>query len=215
VSWSGETSWRGLRVPIPWSAADVAAPASFPVDRDLVRLNVRADPGPDELDPLFNLWLRAAVQFVETEARTLIAPRQVRFTFARFPTYYEGSTLYLPMGHVRGVVSLEYTDTTGTSASIDPLTGLAAWLDSNPPAVMPAGGYAPWPDTYAGSLVRVVVDAGWDNPDDVPASLTQAVLALTGFFAQRPDLVDKNGDVKVPSAVRSLASAGGYGGYGG
>lgn len=206
--WFSTDNYRPYPGPTQVSRVRVTQPSLFPVTRTEARLNCRAGTDPDDEDALYNIWLNAATGFVETEARTFISPCTVRFTFDRFPC--GDDFLVLSPGPIREVTEIAYLDEAGDTQVID-RDEVAPWLDHNPPLV----GYSTyWPAVYANSLVQVTADVGYETAAEMPGPFAQAVLVLVTLFETRRDLVDKNGEIRFPGAVRSLAASAGLGGYG-
>lgn len=204
----GKCQYPGQGNTISWSAAEVtAAPDEFPVTLREAKLNSRQDPDPGSMDALWKLWIRAAAGFVENEARHLILPRQMRFTFDRWPS--GTAELELPMAPLRTIESITYKDETGVDITM-PIEDYDYWLDANPPFVWPT---LAWPTRYSRSVVTIVAEVGYTDRNLVPPTLKQAALVLTSAFEANPTLVDKNGDVRSLRAVRSLAVAASLGGY--
>lgn len=205
----GKLAYPGGGGSIGWSLSWTAAPPlDFPVTADMCKRNARQEPDPSPIDDLWQLWIQAAVGFLEAETRRLIWSRQVTITYDNWPQ--GDAELVIPVEPVQEVNGIAYTAPDGTPATLVWQTDFDKWLDGNPPVVWPL---AAWPDRAARSPVFVAATVGYAAAAQVPAQIRQAVLILTAIFESNPTLVDRNGDVTSLRAVRSLATSAGVGAY--
>ena len=161
-----------------------------------------------EYDALINVYLSAAIDYVEREAAVSLAPA----TFEqRFESFGGEGILTLETGPIRDVESIKYLDVDEVEQTISTndydLEGTAT------------GGFIWFRDTFttpyladAPGAVRVTYNAGFNDPDaspgddslNVPNSAKLAVLILTAHWYDNRTPVSDVQSFEVPMTVQAL-----------
>lgn len=178
------------------------SPNDIPVTVTLARQQCRI---PDEsYDEMLLLLIKAAAQVVETMGRLILCPQTIRVQWAGFPC--GDAFLELPLGPVRGTVTLEYVAAdAANSTTFTALSGFQSWAENMPSYLAPAvGSY--WPTTMplAVPAVKATYAAGFASASVIPPALKQAVLMLVKANYESPEGFTKTGELVVPMAVKQL-----------
>jgi uncharacterized phiE125 gp8 family phage protein len=188
-----------------------AAPNDIAVTVALARQQCRI---PDEsFDESLELMIRSAMRYVENKARLLLCPQTIRVQWERFPCL--AGWLELPLGPVRGTVTLEYVASdAANSTTWTTLTGLQSWTDGVPPRLAPAVNEN-WPTAMPQAVpaVRATYTAGYATAAAIPSSLRQAILMIVRANYESPDGFNRSGEVTIPMVVDQLIATESKRGY--
>ena len=190
----------------PVTPAPAEVPAVEPVTRDQVKAHARVDN--DDEDSLIELYLAAAVAGVEQSTGQKLG--QVALD-AYMPAFPSTSILYLPWGHVQRVVEIAYRGEDGVYEEwpakfweLQTLTTQSGVRTTNGTGIYPRRLYAP--DRQA---VRIRYVAGYEDPEEIPTPLRQAVLMMAGeLYIERELHRTQPGVIAIPNpAARMLMAA--------
>jgi uncharacterized phiE125 gp8 family phage protein len=128
-------------------------------------------------------WIKEARHTLERDtALALTYPQRWRVTIQQFPSYRQ--SLYLPVWPVQQIDSLVYFDRDNNEQSLDVSPGDYILSSAGRPAQLGLIDTASWPtSTRQFDPGRLELTAGWENPDDIPRDLIQALKKLIGDFA--------------------------------
>lgn len=155
----------------------VTPPASPPVTLADAKLHAKVDH--DVADTVLQVYLDAAIAEVDGPSGLGVAmlEQSWKLSLDSFP-----DVIPLPIGPVRSVTEIAYTDTDGADQTIDPATVqvITRRIDGR---ILPEPGNT-WPATEAGrwDAVRVTWSAGWDTGADDLQRLRHAIMVS---FAQK------------------------------
>jgi uncharacterized phiE125 gp8 family phage protein len=191
-----------------WTVTTPAAsPNNRPVTVEMARTQCRV---PDESqDEYLALLIDAATEYVQTNGRLILCPQTIRVQWAYFPC--QNAFLNLPLGPVRGSVTLEYAEATaGAWTAYTP----QSWTDTIPPRLAPDRDEN-WPPTQSLTVpaVRATYAAGYATVSAIPPSLRNAVLMIVRMNYESPDGWSKGGDLKIPDLVQQMIGAASRRGY--
>lgn len=184
----------------------VEAPDELPVTLDEVKAWAHVDPDVTFDDPLIQDLIAPATEHVEKiTGRQLIAATR-RLALNEFPAGggLEGA-IWIPNPRLIEVVSVTYIDAGTGLPVVLPTADYQVDLLGEPGAIAPAQGKR-WPSTRRDTFNAVVVDfeCGYGTPEDVPATIGQAIMVLcAGAYAHRAP-VDQAGSAWVTAAERML-----------
>lgn len=162
----------------------------------VARLQCRVDadgsPPSHPDDPLIEIYLSTAREWVEDFTGAIVAPTTVQDEHDAFPS--DGANLTLEGGPILEVVSITYTDDAGDPQTVDALTYT---LDTRvTPAVLKLVDGKSWP-TDVGTVtagVKVNYIVGYSRDDDspvikpLPRKIKAALLlVLTHFYENRSE----------------------------
>jgi uncharacterized phiE125 gp8 family phage protein len=149
----------------------------------------------DDEDELIEAYILAAVDHVEQFTGLVLTRRLVTETLSCFGER-------LRSWPVSSIVSVGYVDALAADQDYD-LTGLRANLAMRPVRLVTN---TRWPAVYGyNAPITVVVDAGYDSPEQVPGSVMQALKLLVGhWFRSREAVTVGVVATEVPMAVDSL-----------
>lgn len=181
-------------------------PVREPLDLDFVKLQRRFPS--DELDTLFELWIRSARQHFESATGRQLMTATWAYSLDAFPA---ARGLELPHPPLQSVTSVEYDDGSGVMQALDP----ASYAVDAPSGLHPPRGTitlasgASWPTTayQASKAVRITYIAGYgDDPLDVPDLIRQGLFLLVGHYHKFAEAVtnDPNNVVELPIGVDAL-----------
>lgn len=195
-----EFSWFVVTPPV--------APNNRPVTVERARQQCRI---PDESqDDLLAEMIDAAAQYVQTSGRLILCPQTIRVQWPCFPG--GDAFLNLPLGPVRGTVTLEYKEP--AAGAWTAIANFQPWLDALPARLAPAASTL-WPATQASAVpsVRATYAAGYATASAIPANLKNAVLMLVRINYESPDGYAKTGTIKVPDLVEQMVGPSSRRGY--
>ena len=160
----------------------ITPPTVEPVSLAEVKLHLRVDF--DDDDALIESLISAARVAAETlTGRQICTARWMR-TLDGFPC----SSLRLHRCPVQSVVEISYQDQLGQWQTVDPSIYVSD-LTSEPARITPGFGNS-WPITLPQiGVVRVVFDAGYGTPSDVPEGLKSWIkLRIGSLYAHREEM---------------------------
>lgn len=160
----------------------ITPPTVEPVSLAEAKLHLRVDF--DDDDALIESLISAARVAAETlTGRQICTARWMR-TLDRFPC----SSLLLHRCPVQSVVEISYQDQLGQWQTVDPSIYVSD-LTSEPARITPGFGNT-WPITLSQiGVVRVVFDAGYGTPSDVPEGLKSWIkLRIGSLYAHREEM---------------------------
>jgi uncharacterized phiE125 gp8 family phage protein len=160
----------------------ITPPTVEPVSLAEAKLHLRVDF--DDDDALIESLISAARVAAETlTGRQICTARWMR-TLDGFPY----SSLHLHRCPVQSVVEISYQDQLGQWQTLDPSIYVSD-LTSEPARITPRFGNT-WPITLSQiGVVRVVFDAGYGTPSDVPEGLKSWIkLRIGSLYAHREEM---------------------------
>ncbi len=189
----------------PVSPAPADVPAVQAVTRDQVKAHARVDN--DDEDSLIDLYLAAAAAGVEQSTGQKLG--QVALD-AYVPALPSESTLYLPWGHVQRVIQIAYRGEEGAYEEwpqqfweLQTLPALSGVRTTDGTGIYPARLYAP--DRQA---VRIRYVAGYDDAEEIPTPLRQAVLMMAGeLYNERELHRTQPGVIAIPNPAAQMLMA--------
>jgi uncharacterized phiE125 gp8 family phage protein len=181
------------------------APAQEPLSVNEFREDHRID-NEDE-NSFIKRRIRAARLWVENHTSRSLFTTTWKLYFDSFPVWFS-----LPRPPLASVTSIKYIDTGGNEQTLD--SGVYT-VDTNrePGRVVLAFGQS-WPSTRA-VINAVVVEyvAGWDDVEDIPQNISDAVMLMTAhYYENREPVVVGTIVSKIPDSVRSLLASDRFGG---
>ena len=150
--------------------------AAGPVSLDAMRTYLRVD-GRDD-DDMIATVLIAARQQIERRTRRLLCRQIWRMSLDAWPP---GGLIRIPFVPFRRVTAIRVFDATGNAIAV-PLTALSQVTGSEPAFVSVANG--PAPGLKEGGI-ELDIEAGYEAPSEVPASLTLAIMRLAALLYER------------------------------
>ena len=194
-------------------STDVSPPE--PLDLDEVKLNLRVD-GDDEDQAISDLIVTAR-EHVEDYTGLVLTPREV---FETVPSLGNRITLkYWPIAS-KDDIAISYYDHSGALIAIDPsqwyaiLTEKPARLIAVRPGWGISGGFGPLELTLGRSRSPILpfttvftLQAGYQTPDDIPATVKRAMHLLIGhFYANRSGVESgaRAAAIELPLGVKDL-----------
>lgn len=151
----------------------------------------------DSEDSLISSYIRSARAYVESESGFVFVRRQFTETFSWWPTY-----LGICRRPLISVDSIDYTDSAGTTQTLDDATYYTALALRR---ITPVG---TWPTLGTGGIVAVTYTAGFEEGEQAEELelARQAILLLVGqWFANRETVsIEAATPTEVPFAVRAL-----------
>lgn len=135
----------------------VTGPAAEPLHIAEVRQHCKIDITDD--DALLSIYLAAARQHAEQQTRRQIVAARWRMVLDRFPAT-SCESIRIPVGPVRRIVSIEYTDPDGVLQTLS-ATDYLSELSGEPIRIQPAYGLS-WPSIrHQRGAVHITFDAGY------------------------------------------------------
>lgn len=146
-----------------------------PVSLELAKQHLRA--GDDE-DLVINRCIKDARGWVEAYTGQILTPRRLSVAIDHF-------TDQIPVWPVAAVFAVTYVDAAGATITLP--TSVYGHAAIRRPARLTLKSGQRWPSLYAGSgQITVDLDAGYDDPEDIPPGLIRAMLMLIGgYYADR------------------------------
>lgn len=146
-----------------------------PVSLDLAKQHLRA--GDDE-DAVITSCIVSARGWVENYTGQMLTPRRVSVAIDRF-------TDRIPVWPIAGIFELAYFTAGRAKVIIDPSVYEIAAVSR--PARLALKPYQRWPLPGDGpGQIILDVDAGYDDPSDIPPGMIRAMLLLIGgYYADR------------------------------
>lgn len=151
-------------------------------------------------------YIKAARQSCEDYLNSTISPKTLEIALPSFVTS-EGF-IELPLGPVRSIVSVTYTDADGAAQTF---SGASYALDQyRQTAALRLAYNVSWPSTRAqfdAVKVRYVAGYGLDNSPPAPAvpqTILQAMLLTVDHFMEHRTAVDGNTLAELPLGVKHL-----------
>lgn len=139
---------------------------------ELARSQCRADSSDDVL---LQQYTDAAIGWIEKRTMLLLSAASVSEVVDAWPR----RPLALKRWPVTSIDSVAYLDSSGSAQSLDGSQWRAA-VQERPARIAFTGSLPPL--SVGGSAVTVTYTAGFSDPDDVPAQITQAALILLAEF---------------------------------
>lgn len=154
---------------------------------------------PAEEQALLELYIQAAIATVENRSNVQLCTATYQLTLAGFP-----NDIALPKYPVQQVTSITYLDSNGVEQELD------NWITDttvNPAKIYPAYGES-WPATRQHpNGVTITFDAGFGDPEDVPADIKGALLFWIGhLFTNREPVVTGTIATALPLTFEYLLS---------
>lgn len=166
---------------------------------DDAKLHLRVDAS-DE-DPLIAGYIAAARAWVEAECGIQIMRAEWQLTLDRFPR----RAIYLPKPPLVSISSIEYTDTSGTTQTLN----ASAYVVDTTPAIgrITLAHNQSWPSTVdEANAVAVTYLSGYADRSELPASIRALLLLMVGEFYEHREAVSSLTLREVPMAAQTLAS---------
>lgn len=174
-------------LPDNYSLTLVTPPEAEPVTLEFVKAACRIQSTSE--DDLITFYISSAREQVEMDADLKLMPQTWLYKFDGASAV---DVIQLPVTPVLSITSVKYLDTNHQQQTLNP-THYYAELDSLPPRILTAPGYA-WPATSdkAGAW-EVEIEAGFEDADAVPFRARQAICLLVGHWYQNRELAsDRN-----------------------
>lgn len=180
-----------------WSLEQTSAPSEQPVSISDAKHHCRIETSAD--DSYMSGLIKAATQRVQQMTGRQLVTATWKL---RMDRWYE--VILLPRPPVQSVTSIEYTDTSGTTQTVDS-GSYDADTHSEPARITEAWGET-WPTAQNEiNAVTVTYDAGYGTADDVPETLKQAMYLLIGhYYENREQTVVGAVSREIPRGVRDL-----------
>lgn len=180
----------------------VTAPAVMPVSTVDAKRHLRVDIADD--DALIETLVAAATAWVETITRRALVTQTWDLALDAWPA---GGRINVPKAPLQSVTSVTAYDRDGGSAVFAGSNYLVD-TDGQPGAVVLRSG-ASWPSAELREVngVRVRFVAGYGDPEDVPAPITEAILLAIGtMYENREDVQVAQGIsvTALPFGIRRL-----------
>lgn len=183
-----------------------------PVDPDILKAHLAVDGS--SLDDLLAVYLQAATTWAEGSMHRSIMARSHEWVLKDFPrrcNRLDTEEIVLPRGLTQSVDSITYTDSGGTSRTMygpssgSPTQSVSFQEDlrsDDGGRLRPIRGRC-WPsvDCEAVSPVVITFRAGWEDPVDVPAPITHALMFACS------DMLEMRGTADL-AVLQSIASSG-------
>lgn len=179
---------------------DYSTPGSGNLTVSALKTHLRVDSSAD--DTYIGVLIRAAVQFCQQRTGRAFLPSTWRQKLDNFPCDLQ--PIFLLRSPLRAVSSITYTDSDGTTQTVDSDTYTTA--DGDPPTVSLAVN-SQWPldaIAYRRGVVTINFTAGYDDTAAVPATLVHAVYLLVAHWYENREAVSEINLKPVPMAVESL-----------
>jgi uncharacterized phiE125 gp8 family phage protein len=173
-------------------------PDSEPVTLEEAKNHLRVDINDD--DNLIDAIIQSARRLVEVRLKRALITQTLQLALDSFT-----NPIQLASPPLQSVVSITYRTGDGwqtlPSSSYEVLTG-------TPGYVVPTHGNS-FPTALGYESVRIVYQAGYGGPIDVPAPLKQAILLLVGNFYDNRSASDMSvpGSMALPFGVEALISS--------
>lgn len=179
------------------------APAKKPVELVALKEHLRVD-GVLE-DAILDMYLGAAVAWVEDYTRRPLVNRTLKLTLDEFPVDGE---IVLPTPTVSAVSSVKYYDEDGTLQTLSTSDYWTVLDEENGPGRVILKSTASWPDTQEDRprAVEVTFVAGYGaDSDSVPDEIRHAVLLLAAhLFETRVPVITGTIVTQVPFSIEAL-----------
>ena len=175
-------------------------PASEPLTLTEVKNYLKVDFSDD--DDLLNMLITAARQWVEKHCNIGLLPQTITEVFDRWPT---ARSWELSVSPLRAVSAISYKDSAGN---------VQTWASGNyivdsytQPARVQSGYSVTFPTLYDEiNSVSAVYTTGWDDADDLPAPIKQAMLlTIADAYENRENYIKK-----MPTAAEYILQSAGY-----
>lgn len=155
--------------------ARITAPTETPIDVSVLKEHLRISSS--DQSNVLEIYLNAAVQWVETYTGRALMTQTWRVTLPSFP-----ARTWLPYAApLVGITHVKYYDTSNVQQTLAS-TVYTVPADGEPACLLLASGQS-WPSLYLrDDAIAVTYDVGAAAAADVPAPLRQAVLLLAGHF---------------------------------
>lgn len=154
-------------------------------------------------DSYIEALVEVATLKVESETSRRLMRQTSRYTIDTFPCD-SARPLILPVHPIASINSVQYIDPQGATQTWDPAKYVSD-LANEPARLAPAFGQI-FPITqYRLAAAWVNFDAGYTEPEDVPAPLLQALLLIVGtFYENRETIVVGSVVSEIPNAAEWL-----------
>jgi uncharacterized phiE125 gp8 family phage protein len=179
------------------------APAEEPITTAEAKSHLKVDT--DDEDTYIGTLIIAAREYAEgVLGRTLVSTRK-QIKLDAFPE--NNGPIEIPLPPTIEIQSFAYINASGGSTSLveDTDFKLVDGGDNEPAKVVPCYGKS-WPAARAeDDAVTIVFLAGWEDADDVPQSIKQAILLLVAHWFENRESVNIGNIVnEVPQGVDAL-----------
>lgn len=167
-----------------------------PITLDTAKAHLRVTD--DAEDELIQGYIDAAQQHIEDYTGLVLEPRTVVEDFDSW------SAVRIRSAPIRSITSVTYVDGDGTTQLLDASSYTLAG-QRRPGRLSPAAGVR-WPIIGSAlGAISVTMAAGYQSPDDVPASVKHALLLLVGhFYTYREPVATTTKVIELPLSVETL-----------
>jgi uncharacterized phiE125 gp8 family phage protein len=166
--------------------------------------------GTDDLQLVSHqVYLKAAVEFVEGQTQRTLASRAHKLTLMRFP--YGSNAITLPRGLCTAVAQITYYDGTNSAVTLTGPTSTPSGTDYQEDLSSPHGGRLrpavgmSWPSVATEVIAPVVIEftAGYTDLQLVPYSLQNAIYVAAAQYLDNPDGMEKDMNIDLPFTLLS------------